>query len=286
MNVSSVCGDGDGSGRRQSDAEIGAGTFDGGNVQAQGRGCGIGIELRRELLGPSVGFGVRTRVDLFVDLNVDLLIVAGSCDHHVAAGVVDGKAGAGGKSLGEGLIALVFIAPELIHVVGVQVEGAAERAIVKAAEDHSHQTDEQKKGEDSTAEGASAEEGFVAVKVPVPSPFDEHDDASADEKERPPSPIPAPEHAGGDVPGLNEKEGNAGGDDQQRADDGGATICTKLSAIRGLLGAEILPLRSRLLAHETTLITPVSLRRRVLTRWWRIGRGLVCHGRSAPFLIG
>ncbi len=74
----------------------------------------------------AVGVGVGAGVDLFVDGDVDLVVVAGAGDRDVAAGIVDLKGGAGGEGLGEGLVALVFVAEELVEVVLIDVEAVEE----------------------------------------------------------------------------------------------------------------------------------------------------------------
>ena len=84
------------------------------------------LGLRRWAL--AVGFGVGAGVDLFVDGDVDLVVVAGAGDGDVAAGIVDWRGGAGGEGLGEGLVALVLVAEELVEVVLVDVEAVEELA--------------------------------------------------------------------------------------------------------------------------------------------------------------
>ena len=219
--------------------------------------------------------------------DVNLVVVAGAGDVDVASGIVDGESVAVGEGLRERLIALVLVAEELVHVVGIDVEVAAETAVVDAAEEDSRDPEEEHQGEDASAKRASAD-GLAGVEVLIPSPLEQHDDAGGDEEHGPPAAIPAPEVAEGHLSGLDEQEDDADCDEHQRADDGAAARSAELGAIGVTLSAEHIALHAGLLFEDAALIAPVALgRRRVLRagRGW-IGRWLVCHGRSlAPFLV-
>ena len=104
-----------------------------------------------------VGVGVGAGVDLLVHGDVDLVVVAGAGDGDIAARVVDREGGAGGKGLGEGLVALVFVAEELVEVVLIDVEAMFEEgaiAVPQAAEDDTGDDEQQEQREDSSAHAA------------------------------------------------------------------------------------------------------------------------------------
>jgi len=77
----------DGCGGRNGNGEVGAGSIEGGH--GEGDVSSVGIQARAKLLRFAVGFGVRASVDLFVDGDVDLVVVAGAGDGDVAARIVD-----------------------------------------------------------------------------------------------------------------------------------------------------------------------------------------------------
>src|SRR6202012_5093222 len=97
--------DGDGGGGGKGEGEVGSGAVERGH--GEGDGVAIGGEFRVELLGACVSLGVGSGIDVLFDGDVDLVIVAGAGDGDIAAGVVDGEAGRGGKCLGQGLPALM-----------------------------------------------------------------------------------------------------------------------------------------------------------------------------------
>ncbi len=53
---------------------------------------------------------------------MDLVVVTGAEDDDVAAGIVDFEIGSCGEGLDEGLVALVFVAEELVEVVLIDIE--------------------------------------------------------------------------------------------------------------------------------------------------------------------
>ena len=166
-----------------------------GNVE--GDVVAVDVDVGVEALGFGVGIGVGAGVDLFVDGDVDLVVVAGAGDGDVAARVVDHEGGAGGEGLGEGLIALVLVADELVPVVLIDVEAIEEpgaAAFAHAAEDDSGDAEENEQGEDTSADApAVARLGGVGLGVLVVGPFEEHDDAGSDEEEGPEAAVPLPE---------------------------------------------------------------------------------------------
>ena len=252
---------------------------------AEGDVVAVGVEFGAEALGLAVGFGVGAGVDLFVDGDVDLVVVAGAGDGDVAAGIVDLEAGAGGEGLGEGLVALVLVAEELVEVVLIDVEAFEEigvAAFAYAAEDDAGDAEEEEQGEDASANAAAiAGLGGVGLDVLVVGPFEQHDDAGADEEEGPEAAVPVPDAMALQVAGLDEQEDDADGDEHQRAEDGAAAHAAGLVAVGVTLGAEHVALGAGLFFEDAALVLPVvSVGRtgRWRVGWWRI----VCHGLYLP----
>lgn len=212
VDVSPVGEDGGGDGGRDGDGDVGAAALDGGKRDFNG--VVERLDFGAELLGAGVGLGVGAGIDLLVDVDVDLIIVAGAGDGDITARIVDGNAVIGGQGLNQGLIALVFVAEELVHVVGIDSEVVAPDSVVKAVEGSADDAEEDEEEEDTSTKRTAAELGIIGVGIAVPSPLEQHDDTGRDEDGGPPAGVPAPEVHGGDASGLDEQEDDADGDQQ------------------------------------------------------------------------
>ena len=192
---------------------------------------------------------------------MDLVVVAGAGDRDVAAGIVDVKGGTGGEGLGEGLVALVFVAEELVEVVLIDVEAfehLAAAAVADSAEDDAGDAEEDEEGEDASAD-AAAVAGLVGVglRVLVVGPLEEQDDAGADEQDGPEAAVPVPQAVTLEAAGLDEQEDDADGDEHEGAEDGAAAQAAGLVAVGVTLGAEHVALGTGLLFEDAALILPV-----------------------------
>ncbi len=201
---------------------------------------------------------------------MNLVVVAGAGDGGVAARVVDQEGGAGGEGLGEGLVALVLVADELVPVVLINVEAVEEpgaAAFAHAAEDDAGDAEQNEQGEDTSAYApAVARLRGVGLGVLVVGPFEEHDDAGSDQKQRPEAAVPLPKAIGLHVSALDEQEDDADGDEHQWAENGAAAQAAGLVAIGFALGTEHVTLGAGLIFEDAALVLPVTSVRRT-GRW-------------------
>ena len=283
LHVAVVGVDGGGCGCGQGDDEVGARSIHCRN--AEGDVAAVGDEFGAEALGLAVGLGVGAGVDLFVRGDVDLVVITGAGDRDVAAGIVDQEGCAGGEGLGEGLIALVFVAEELVEVVLIDVEAFEESGVAAfayAAEDDAGDAEEDEQGEDASANATAVVGlGGVGLDVLVVGPFEQHDDAGGDEEERPEATVPVPHAMTLQVAGLDEQKDDADGDEHQGAKDRAATQAAGLVAIGFTLGAEHVALGTGLVLEHAALVLPVVSVRR--TGRWRVGwRRIASHDFYLP----
>jgi hypothetical protein len=193
--------------------------------------------------------------------NMDLTVVAGARDNDVAARIVDEKGSSGGERLSEGLVALVFVAHELVPVVLIDVPPLKEpgvAAVSNTAEDDSGDGEEDEKSEDASAyTPAVSGLGGVRLRVLVICPLEEHDDSGTDEEEGPEATVPVPEAVSLKATGLNQQEDDTECDQDERTEDGTAAHCPCLIAVGVTLRAQHIALGSRLILQDLALILPV-----------------------------
>ena len=279
-DVAVVRRDGDRGAGWEGNCQISYGAVEGWDIDVEG--IGRGVDLGTKLFGAVVGIGVGAGVDLLVDGDVYLVVVAGAGDGYVASGVIDIEAGGGGERLVDGLIALVFVAKELVDVIGVEDESghvvpAAEVIVPAVADARNNEQDEQ---QDDSAADAVADVGDIAagcdvvLGIAVEGPLDKQDDAYADQQKWPPAAVPRPEIEAVEAAGLNEKKDDADRDQQQRADDGAAAQAAILGAVGVALSPCDIPLRTGLLLEKAALISPILAWR----RGRRVGRRIAGHG--------
>ena len=202
-------------------------------------------------------------------------------------GLLTSRCCVGGEVPFDGLIALVLVAEDLIEVAGVEAghdDVTAAEVIVSAGAEAREDEDEQQE-DNAAADGVTdVRNSTVLLDVAlrygaIDSPFDEQNDANADEQERPPAAVPAPEIEGAQATDLDEKKDDADGDDQERANDGGVAHAAEARLVGIVLCAAEIALGAGLFFEEPALITPV-----LTGGWagWRIGWRIASHGLSGP----
>ena len=223
VNVAVVGGDIDCGGRGHRDDQVAAGAIERRHGDLP-RGVAILI-VRVELLRFGFGVAVRAGVHLLVDGKVHLVVVAGAADGHTAARIHNRKRVAGREGEVERRVRLMLIAEQLVEGILVKVVAGkhlavARRKLVDMAGYDAGEHEEQQQDDDATTDRAPVHRPLrIAEQELVDRPLGQHNDARADQQQRPPVSVPSPEAVMVEAAGLDQQEHNADRDQQDRSQD-------------------------------------------------------------------